>query len=279
MKNLLVALLVVLCGSVYAQSDVSLNLINSNILTGTTATSTTGGGFSGGNTPGYNSTTNTIYFGYTQSTVAYTYAFSQALQNSGMNITGYNYGWEYFNEGDYSGNLSAKVNFAALNGTSLHLKSWTLGTTSGWTTMSGTETFTNPGLLASNISNFSLSFSGKDSRFWAGYYGPQVRNPSLSLNYTFDVCSTNPLSSPDCPGYAEAYLTQQCTANALYNPACPGYAAAYYTQQCSINPLHDQGCPGYAGAYLNYQCSINPDRKSTRLNSSHTDISRMPSSA
>ena len=169
-----------------------------------------GGGTSGGSTPGYNSTTNTIYFGYTTSTAAYTYAFSQALQNSGMTILGYNYSWDYYNQGYSAGALSAKVNFAGTDGTSLHFKSWTLGTTTDWTTMSGTETFTGSGLLASNIANFSLSFTGKDNRFWAGYYGPMVKNPSLSLNYTFDSCSTNPLSSPTCPGYAAAYLTQQC---------------------------------------------------------------------
>lgn len=242
-------------GIANAQSGVSPNLVdmssgNSQLsLTGTVNYTGTGGGYSGGNIPGYNSSTNTIYFGYSQSTVAYTYAFSQALQNSGMTILGYNYGWDYYNQGDYSGNLSALVNFASTTGTSLHSRSWTLGPTTGWTNVTGTETFTSPGLLASNIANFSLTFNGKDSRFWAGYYGPQVRNPSLSLNYTFDACSSNPLSSPTCPGYEAAYLTQQCSANALYSPSCPGYAAAYFTQQCSINPLSDPSCPGYAGAY------------------------------
>ena len=257
-------------GIANAQSGVSPNLVdmssgnsyfhgnNQLSLTGTVNYTGTGGGYSGGNIPGYNSSTNTIYFGYSQSTVAYTYAFSQALQNSGMTILGYNYGWDYLNEGQSSGNLSALVNFASTTGTSLHSRSWTLGPTTGWTNVTGTETFTSPGLLASNIANFSLTFNGKDSRFWAGYYGPQVRNPSLSLNYTFDVCSSNPLSSPTCPGYEAAYLTQQCSANALYSPSCPGYAAAYFTQQCSINPLSDPACPGYAGAYLTYQCSINP---------------------
>jgi hypothetical protein len=225
--------------------------------TGTTPYTGTGGGLSGGSQPGFNSSTNTLYFGYNQSVAAYTYAFSQALQNSGMSITGYNYGWEYINEGLTGGNLSAKVNFAAIDGTSLHTKTWTLGPTSGWTSVNGTENFIN-GLPASNISNFSLSFSGKDSRFWAGYYGPQVRNPSLSLNYTFDTCVSNPLSSPSCPGYAVAYQTQQCTANALYSPDCPGYAVAYQTQQCTINPLSSPSCPGYASAYLTQQCSLDP---------------------
>ena len=243
-----------------AQDYVSPNLIGGGYssITGTTPYSGTGGGTSGGSTPGYNSTTNTIYFGYTQSTVAYTYAFSQALQNSGMTILGYNYAWDYYNQGYSAGNLSATVNFASTTGISLHSRSWTLGTTNGWTNISGTETFTSPGLLASNIANFSLSFNGKDNRFWAGYYGPMVKDPSLTLNYTFDACSSNPLSSPTCPGYAAAYLTQQCTANPLYDPSCPGYAQALLTQQCTANPLSNPQCPGYATAYLNYQCSINP---------------------
>ena len=227
-------------------------------ITGTTPYTGTGGGLSGGNQPGYNSTTNTIYFGYTQSAAAYTYAFNEALRNSGMTILGYNYSWSYLNQGQSSGNLSAAVNFAGTNGTSLHYKSWTLGPTTDWTTVAGTETFANNGMAVSSIANFSLTFNGKDSKFWAGYYGPQVKDPSLSLNYTFDQCSSNPLSSPTCPGYAAAYQTQQCTANPLYNTSCPGYAAAYQIQQCTINPISDPSCPGYATAYLNYQCSVNP---------------------
>ena len=251
------------CDKVKAQPSgnlVSPNLIGGNYSspTGTVSYSGVGGGTSGGSTPGYNSTTNTIYFGYTTSTAAYTYAFSQALQNSGMTILGYNYSWDYYNQGYSAGALSAKVNFAGTDGTSLHFKSWTLGTTTDWTTMSGTETFTGSGLLASNIANFSLSFTGKDNRFWAGYYGPMVKNPSLSLNYTFDQCSVDPLSSPTCPGYAAAYLTQQCSANPLYDASCPGYAQALLTQQCNANQLSNPQCPGYATAYLNYQCSINP---------------------
>jgi hypothetical protein len=175
-----------------------------------------------------------------------------------MTILGYNYSWDYLNQGQASGNLSAAVKFAGVDGTNLHTKSWVLGPTTDWTNVAGTETFANNGMPVASIANFSLSFNGKDSRYWAGYYGPQVRNPSLSLNYTFDQCSSNPLSSPTCPGYAAAYLTQQCTANPLYNSSCPGYAAAYQIQQCSINPLSNPSCPGYASAYLNYQCSVNP---------------------
>jgi hypothetical protein len=95
------------------------------------------------------------------------------------------------------------------------------------------------------------------------YYGsPGINFTGITgwsqANTPADMCYSDPLSSPSCPGYASAYLTQQCAANPLYNTQCPGYAAAYYTQQCSVNPLFDTGCPGYASAYLDYQCSINP---------------------
>ena len=230
---------------------------------GFVVTESQGGGLSGGNQPGYNVSTGQFMFGYTQGTAAYNYALSTALKNSGMTWLGYNYSWQYFNQDLARGTLSANVTFNSVGGTSLHSKSWNLGaTTEGWTTMSGTETFKDP-LAVSNIASFGLSFTGKDDRFWAGYYGPMVRNPNISVLYTFDSCSTNPLSSPSCPGYAEAYKTQQCTANPLYDPSCPGYAVAYKTQQCAANPLYAVDCPGYAEAYFNQQCLLDSlyDRK------------------
>ena len=173
----------------------------------TSSATATGGGLSGGSQPAYNTTDGTFIFGYSQATIAYTYALSQALKDSGMTWTGYNYSWDYINQDMSRGNLTANLTFNALNGTSLYSNSWTLGrTTNGWTNMSGTETFTSPGLLTSNLSNFRLSFTGKDDRFWAGYYGPQVRNPSLTINYTFDACSANPLSSPTCPEIGRAHV-------------------------------------------------------------------------
>ena len=212
---------------------------------GFTVTESTGGGQSGGNQPGYNTETGTFMFGYTQATIAYNYALSTALKNSGMSWLGYNYSWEYLNQGETKGTLSANVTFTGINGTSLHSKNWTLGNTgNNFETISGTEVFTNP-LAAANISSFGLSFTGKDDKFWAGYYGPQVRNPSITVNYTFDACSINPLSSPTCAGYTDALKTQQCTANPLYDPTCSGYAVAFKTQQCTANPLYDPTCPNY----------------------------------
>jgi len=68
-----------------------------------------------------------------------------------------------------------------------------------------------------------------------------------------DPCIATPLSSPACPGYAAAYLTQQCTVSVLYDPTCPGYAAAYFNQQCSLDGLYDRNCPNYGTAYATQQ--------------------------
>jgi hypothetical protein len=76
--------------------------------------------------------------------------------------------------------------------------------------------------------------------------------------YLIQQCSIDSLYSTSCPGYQSAYTTQQCNANPLYSTSCSGYAAAYYSQQCSANPLYDINCPGYATAYLDLQCSIDP---------------------
>jgi hypothetical protein len=85
-----------------------------------------------------------------------------------------------------------------------------------------------------------------------------VANWSMNQTQAVDLCVTNPLSSPSCPNYATAYLSQQCSISALYSPSCPGYASAYFSQQCSANPLYNTSCPGYASAYLDYQCSVDP---------------------
>jgi hypothetical protein len=53
----------------------------------------------------------------------------------------------------------------------------------------------------------------------------------LSTGPGVDPCVTNVLSSPTCPGYAAAYLTQQCTVSALYDPTCPGYQQVYFSNQ------------------------------------------------
>lgn len=71
-------------------------------------------------------------------------------------------------------------------------------------------------------------------------------------------CSADPLYDTGCPGYQEAYYNQQCTIDPLYDTGCSGYAEAYYDQQCTLDPLYDSGCQGYAEAYYDQQCTLDP---------------------
>jgi len=91
--------------------------------------------------------------------------------------------------------------------------------------------------------------AGEYTQYYHGAGFSSNQNVAYITQSTGDLCLIDPLSSPSCPGYAAAYLTQQCSLNALYDPSCTGYTQAYYNQQCSLNPLYDRGCTGYAEAY------------------------------
>jgi hypothetical protein len=205
-------------------------ITSQNILTPSTSAwsgTVTGqnGGYSGGNTPAYNPLTNTIIFGYTTATAtqrinAEAFAIQHALDlsNSGIKINGYNYSWQINNSGDNSGTLTGKVEMLR-GGTALQSYTYNYSSpTQGFELKTGTQAFaTEQSLLAAD--QIVLSFTGKDARFWAGYYGPQVREPSLTLNYTTDPCMSNPAYSPSCAGfnniltsrrmYAESYAINQ----------------------------------------------------------------------
>jgi hypothetical protein len=101
----------------------------------------------------------------------------------------------------------------------------------------------------SSVSQYTQYYSG------AGF--SRTENVSYITHSTGDMCLVDPLSSPSCAGYQEAYTTLQCSSNPLYSTSCSGYAAAYLTQQCSLSSLYDSSCPGYEVAYFNQQCTQN----------------------
>jgi hypothetical protein len=224
------------------------------------------GGFSGGgNGPAYNAATNTLIFGYTNATAtqrinAEAFAIQHALDlsNSGIKINGYNYSWMINNSGDNIGTLTGKVEMLR-GGNALQSYTYNYSTpTQGFELKTGTQTFNNPqDLLAAD--QIALSFTGKDARFWAGYYGPQVREPSLTLNYTTDPCMSNPLYSPSCAGYnnvlnsrlmyAESYAINQALdlvgAGLKIHGLNYGYDYVLGGRWCSVagtNPDGTLGC-------------------------------------
>jgi hypothetical protein len=199
------------CSATAQTVETTPNVISNN-WTGVTQTTSVGGGYSGGNVPGYNPSTNTVMFGYTTSTVAQTYAINQALSGSGVQIGGYNYSWQYLNNGSTGGTLSSTISLTSPTGTTLESYNYAMNTIAdGWRTMSGTQNFNQQYGLAS-VGDLNISFTGKDARFWAGLYGPQVRDVNLSLNYTSDPCASNPLYSPSCPNYNQVLTSQNIAA-------------------------------------------------------------------
>ena len=144
------------------------------------------GGFSGGSSVGYNSATNTYYFGYMQRTIATSIAVNNALQGSGVKVNGLQYGMSYLNGGDSYGTLSMAVNVTSNTGATLQTYNHSFNTQNpAWQQFDQIQTFTNPYDVA-NLGNVSMSLTGKDSRYWAGYYGPQVKDPYLKLTYGAD---------------------------------------------------------------------------------------------
>lgn len=219
MKIIFALVLALVSFNVEAQDLSTSNLIGN---TWTNTNSITGcQGYSGGSRPGYISATGTLCFGYSQATVAQTIAVNQALSGSGVQVGGYNYGWSVYNTDTSRGTLSATVALKNSGGATLESYSYNLNTQSAnWQTYSGSQNFSSSYALSS-LGNISLSFTGKDDRFWAGYYGPQVKDISLSLKYTVDPCVANPAVSPNCSGYNDIitssaiYATSYAINNAL----------------------------------------------------------------
>lgn len=184
------------------------------------------GGTSGGPCPGYDANTGQIIFSYGQHTLSQTIAINQALANagSGLQVNGYNYSWNVKNSningqqpGSFDPIAYVDVNLYSSTGSLLVNDRYNYGYhLPQWTTFSGTRTYTNPYDLSA-LGSIQLSVTGRDSGFWAGYYGAEFNNFNLRLNYSLNPCVQNPLYSPTCPGYGAAYLA----ANAKTTTAAP----------------------------------------------------------
>ena len=106
----------------------------------------------------------------------------------------------------------------------------------------------------------TIGMTGGTGEYTQHYHGAGFSSNEV-MSYitpsTGDMCLVNPLYSPQCAGYEQAYTNQQCSLNPLYRPSCAGYEVAYFNQQCIINALFNNQCQGYAQAYFDQQCSLN----------------------
>lgn len=222
------------------------------------------GGNVGGPCPVQRSGDGAILFSYGSSTINQTIAINQALSGTGIQVRGFSYGWTIKNANAGAGQspssdpLQITIGLYDAAKKEVESKSYDYSMRiNDWTRYSGTHTFNNVYSLSA-VDTLRVSITSRDAGNWAGYYGPEINNIDVRLRYSIDPCAANPLSSPSCSGYAEAYRAQMCLANPLFDSSCPGYAEAFKTQQCSVNALFDPTCPGYATAYFNQQCTANP---------------------
>lgn len=201
-----------------------------------------------------------IKFSYGLDKVQQSIAVEQALGMSGITVTGYNWSLDYRmikdgnNANDY---LSVDIIMRNSFGGLIHNDNWNLGAYQGtnWRSVSGSNSWSS-GL--SDVDTITLRLEGRDGGYWAGLYGPEVKNVDLKVRYMSDPCASNPLSDPTCEGYQEAYTEQQCQQDPLYDQSCPGYEQAYTDQQCSFDQTYDQSCPGFDEAYEDMMCYRDP---------------------
>jgi hypothetical protein len=131
---------------------------------------------------------------------------------TGLQIRGYDFSFTAKNGNGWDDGrvdqLSALVRFwdtttgkAANN--LVYGNSWDLSYRFDWTNFTFSETFNSP-YDANSIGRVQYGFIGKDNNFWAGHYGPEIRDVSFNIRYGVDPCASDPLYSPTCPGYLTA---------------------------------------------------------------------------
>ncbi len=168
----------------------------------------------GGPTPLYDPSTNTISFSYSSASIGQTYAVNQALANvgAGVKINGYNYSYEVrnMNGDDRQPGIDSFTVSQLLRGpqNSVLLSSNQFYNTKfDWQTITGTRVAANPYNIA-DTTYIQFGVQGADGGFWAGYFGPQIRNVSMSLNYSIDPCAANPAYSPTCANYNTVSISE-----------------------------------------------------------------------
>lgn len=205
------------------------------------------GGCAGGPTPLYDPATNTVHFSYNANAyVGQTIAINNALANvgAGVKINGYNYAYEVRNlNGDNRQTSTDTFTVAtALRGPAnsvLLSHNQYFNTKFDWTAYNGTKTATTPYDL-NQVSYLQIGVTGGDNGYWGGYFGPQIRNVNMSLNYTVDPCATNPAYSPTCANYNTVNVSNNLVPN-------PGGYAVYgnsIDQSYAINQALQQSGAG-----------------------------------
>lgn len=224
LPNVIFVILMLLTVGAFAQDYTTENLINNNNWSGATYTTDPNDCCSNpaGANPIYDTATGVIKFSYGNAYVGQTIWLQNALGGTGIQVRGYNYSFDYRlipNSGTSIDYLYAQIFVVDAAGQAREITFHdfsdvvSVGTNDQWRVVSSTHTFGRPLMDPQNI---TIGFSGYDGGFWAGLYGPEVKNISLSVNYGYDPCSSDPLYSTSCPGYWEAFAQQLCASGITF---------------------------------------------------------------
>ena len=234
------AILSILASTAVAQTtETSPNLITNtwnNVTNGTHPNDCC----TGGPGPLYDQNTNTIHFSYGLTAVHQVIGLNTALQGTGIQVNGWNWAYDLRNMNGSGGQngtdtISATSFITNSSGQIVQQSDQYYNTQFDWTRFSGTEILNTAIPVANNV-NLGIQFVANDGGYWAGYYGPQVRNVSLTANYTVDQCSVNPQSSPTCPGYRTYYnMSDDGYARVDLPFAFPFYGNLYTTSYMYTN--------------------------------------------
>ena len=129
---------------------------------------------------------------------------------TGLVVTGFNFGWTSKNGNGWDDGrqdvLSAYVKlYSSGDKKVIESFNYNLNYLHDWTSYNWSANWVNTklGYRENQVGNVQFGFVGMDNNYWAGPYGPEVRDVSFQLKYKPDPCKNNPLYSPECPNFTQ----------------------------------------------------------------------------
>jgi hypothetical protein len=231
-----------------------------NATTGTGPAPGVVGHTSGGPGPLWDPNQGILFFSYSNVTAFQESYVPNALVGtpSGIQVRGYTYSYDirnmnFDNRQGSTDTITATITMRG-NPSSIILDTVTntYNTRFDWTTFSGTRTLTNL-VDPSSTGWLGIYFQSRDTGFWAGYYGPQVRNVDVRVNYGVNPCATNPAYNVTCPGFSSVVET----INQVPNPSASISWNGYIDNSFAIQTALSQGGSGLQVHGFNYGYTAN----------------------
>jgi len=192
---------------------------------------------------------NTINFSYGLTDVYQKINVAKALPYNGAGLvtTGFKFEWESKN-GNYWDDARLDVLSAYVKLYSTGDKKvienfyWDLNYIHNWTTFSYDKNWANTklGYRENEVGNVQFGFVGMDNNYFAGPYGPEVRNISFQLKYKPDPCKNNPLFSPECPNFTQELAKNNTNPIAVDNQKQPINELKYERETKDKPPIEEK---------------------------------------